>query len=403
MQITRRDIIKTTTAASLGAMATTSGLVANAAPSLPDKSFFGSMSVTYMNSASQHPISLASSKAVETYLSKRRIEPGAPGGRHDSNEPLINFAKIINADVSEVAYTQSTTAGEQMVIAGLGFPHTGGHIITDDLHFPGSKAIYDGLARRGVDVTRIKARDGRIQPEDINEALRPDTKLIALSLVSMESGFEHNLKAVCDIAHPNGTLVYTDIIQAAGVMPIDVKESGVDFAACSSYKWLMGDFGVGFVYASREAQQRLSRTSYGSFGVRGAGETAEMDQDGFPKNASGLFALGTRSFTGVVILTESLPYILDLGIDNIHAHNQSLVNRLKDELPEIGIGLHTGKDSKGPYVVAGFDGIGEKVRPALEHAAIQISVYENRIRIAPSVFNDMDDIDHLLAVLKQAV
>lgn len=403
MTFSRRKILKTATVASIGGMALAQGIPAFAAPSLPDKSSFGSMSVTYLNSASQHPISLASSRALESYLSKRRIEPGAPGGRHNTSEPLVNFAKIINADVNEVAYVHNTTTAEQMIVAGLGFPDSGGHIITDEFHFPGTEALYNGLGRRGVDVTKIAARNRSILLEDVEAALRPDTKLIALSLISMESGFEHDLRAICDIAHPNGTLVYADIIQAAGALPIDVKESRLDFAACSTYKWLMGDFGTGFIYASRDAQNRLNRTVYGSYDFVGAGETNEIDDDGFPKNASGLFALGTRSFAGEAILTESLPYILDVGVENIHAHNQKLVNRLKDELPEIGVDLHTTKTSKGPYVVAGFPGIGEKIRPALERAAIQISVYENRVRIAPSVFNDVDDIEYLLSTIKNAV
>ncbi len=163
----------------------------------------------------------------------------------------------------------------------------------------------------------------------------------------------------------------------------------------------MTDFGIGFVYASKAAQERMVRSEFGSLG--NGDENAERDEFGYLKTASGRFALGTRSYTGVAILKESLPYILDVGVENIHAHNQTLVNKLKDELPEIGIPLHTGKDSKGPYVVAGSKGIGARVRPALERAAITISVYENRVRIAPSVFNDMDEIDHLLAVLRSSV
>ena len=71
------------------------------------------------------------------------------------------------------------------------------------------------------------------------------TKLVAVSLVSMINGFQHDLKALCDIAHSRGALVYADIIQGAGAVPIDVHAWGVDFCACATYKWLMGDFGVG--------------------------------------------------------------------------------------------------------------------------------------------------------------
>ena len=61
----------------------------------------------------------------------------------------------------------------------------------------------------------------------------------------MYNGFQHDLKAVCELAHAHGAYVYADIVQSAGAMPIDVRASGVDFCACSSFKWLMADFGLG--------------------------------------------------------------------------------------------------------------------------------------------------------------
>ncbi len=413
MTITRRNALKSVGALSLGgALISQAGAQSDARAqenrlSLPDKNSFEKMAVTYLNSASQHPISLKSSAAVETYLAKRRLHPDAPGGRHDSNVPLENFTKLINADFDEVAYVQSTSAGEQMIIRGLGFPHVGGHIVTDDLHFPGSRATYDGLARMGMDVTRIEEKHGRIEIEDIKDALRPDTKLIALSLVAMENGFMHDLKAVCDIAHANGTLVYADIIQGAGTVPIDVRESGVDFAACSSYKWLMGDFGVGFIYASKAAQEHLTRTNFGYFGLNvprdGIGAEEAAKNYGFPKSASGHFAIGTRSFTGVAILSQSLSYILDLGVENIHRHSQTMTERLKGELPKLGYKLWTPLESKSPMVVAMLDDAPKILQPRLDAAKIQISVYPDRIRISPSVFNDMDDIEKLLDALTGVV
>lgn len=405
MKITRRSLLKTAAIAPVGgAIISQKTVMANAPASLPDKASFEKMAVTYLNSASQHPISLRSSAEVETYLAKRRLQPGAPNGKHDSNKPLEMFAKIINADFDEVAYIQSTSAGEQAIVRALGFPHKGGHIITDALHFPESFPTYDALERMGMEVTRIRERAGRIELDDIKNALRPDTKFIALSLVSMENGFVHDLKAVCDIAHANGTLVYADIIQGAGTVPIDVKDSGVDFAACSTYKWLMGDFGVGFVFASKSAQEHLTQANFGYFGLNtprdGVGAREARENHGYPKSASGLFAIGTRSFTGVAILKESLDYILKLGVDTIHAHSQNMTNRLKEELTKLDYPLWTPMDSNGPMVVAKMENAAAILNPRLNAANIQISTYPDRFRISPSVFNDMDDIEHLLDVLK---
>ena len=98
----------------------------------------------------------------------------------------------------------------------------------------------------------VRPRDWRIDPADMERVVDRKTRLVAVSLVSWYNGFQHDLKRVCDLAHAHGAYVYADIVQAAGNTPIDVRASGVDFCACSSFKWLMGDFGLGFLYV-REA------------------------------------------------------------------------------------------------------------------------------------------------------
>ena len=71
---------------------------------------------------------------------------------------------------------------------------------------------------------------------------------------------------MCDPAHARGAYVYADIVQAAGNTPLDVRASGLDFAACSKFKWLMGDFGLGFLYVKEELLDRvLGRTQYGYY------------------------------------------------------------------------------------------------------------------------------------------
>ncbi|MEJ0057504.1 MAG: aminotransferase class V-fold PLP-dependent enzyme [Bacteroidota bacterium] len=100
--------------------------------------------------------------------------------------------------------------------------------------------MYGQLAKQGLDVHVVRDRDNKINLKDLDAAITPGTTLVALSLVSTVNGFQHDLKAICDIAHSRGALVYADIIQAAGAVPIDVRATGVDFCACASYKWLMG-------------------------------------------------------------------------------------------------------------------------------------------------------------------
>src|ERR1051326_9570276 len=107
-------------------------------------------------------------------------------------------------------------------------------------------------------------RDFRIDLKDLERVIDKKTKLVEISLVAMANGFQHDLKAVCDLAHSRGAYVYADIVQAAGNTPIDVRASGVDFAACATFKWLMGDFGLGFLYVKEELLDRvLGQTQFG--------------------------------------------------------------------------------------------------------------------------------------------
>ena len=106
----------------------------------------------------------------------------------------------------------------------------------------------------------MKPRGWAIEIADLEKAVDKNTKLVALSKISYINGFEHDLKAVCDLAHAHGAYVYADVVQAVGCMPLNVRESNIDFVASASYKWLMGDFGLGFVYVRKDLLPKLQRT-----------------------------------------------------------------------------------------------------------------------------------------------
>jgi len=373
--------------------------------SLPDYDSFEKSDQVYLNSGSIHPIPTSARVAVDEYLAARSAPGGGSGPNHDQTV-LASFARLINADPDEVAFVRSTTTAEHLIVNGLELAGPGKHIVTDTLHFFGSFPLYQGLADRGTEVTWVRPRENRIMIEDMRRAIRPDTKLVALSLVSTYNGFQHDLRAVCEIAHAHGALVYADIIHAAGCVPLDVRDSGVDFAACASYKWLMGDFGLGFVYARRDAQDRLVRKRYGYYGVEtfqthvypGDPPSERAVDFTMKNNATGLFATGTYSHAGVIHLDQSLRYILSLGVERINAHAQSLVGYLKEELPRLGFHVITPAESPAPIVTCLVDDT-SSLAPRLKDTNITLTLGRNRFRVTPSVFNDFEHIDQLLRVL----
>lgn len=375
---------------------------------LPARTDFAPMELAYLDSGTMHPISLGAKAAVEAYLAARTFGGDGAGYYAGPTEKKVRerFARLINADARDVCFVPSTTAGEHLVLSALDIATRGGRIVTDALHFPGSFYLYDEIGRRGVDVHWIAARDGRIDYADLEKALETKTALVVLSLVSTTNGFQHDLEKVCALAHARGAYVYADLMQAAGSVPIDVKASEVDFAACSTYKWLMGDFGLGFLYVKSGLLEKLRRPQFGYY------QLAAWRTPAYPldppatsngryeaaKDAVGFFALGTIAHTVLVQLEWSLDYLLRLGVEHIESWRQPMLARLHQELPRLGFPLTTPEGTKSALVSCAVDD-GLALAPRLKAAKVKIALSRKHFRVSPSVFNDLNDIDRLLDAL----
>ncbi|MFC6197472.1 aminotransferase class V-fold PLP-dependent enzyme [Ponticaulis profundi] len=414
MNISRRTYLSLSAAAVTGLVSSRAGAQTEDVPSasaVPSEiGQFSKLKPVYLNAASQHPMPDRSRAAVNAYLDHKQSFDASEGYRADTRSALTKFANLMNADEDEITYVQSTTAGEHAVIRALGLPGSSERIVTDTLHFFGSLPLYDGLAKQGCDVAWVRARDNKIQMEDLDKAITPGTKLVSLSLVSTINGFQHDLKAVCDLAHSRGALVYADIIHAAGCVPVDLHESGVDFAACASYKWLMGDFGLGFLYVKKSVQEQLPRTNWGYYGInKFTTHIYPLDEPGdtivdceFSESATGHFANGTYDHVTAVQLAESLDYLKDLGIAQIQAHAKPLVERLSEGMKSQGFDVITPEGSETPIVAAAYRDAYKKLSDKMKVAGITTTVSRHRIRPSVSVFNTMDDVEAFLAALGQA-
>lgn len=363
---------------------------------------------TYINSAYVHPMPKVGREALQKYI-ESRCSP-VLDTHYDREHVKAEFAALINAKPSEISYVPNTSTGENLVVngLGLGIPGTEGNVVTDALHFDGALLHLGELKRRsGLDVRIVMPRDWRIDLKDMERVIDRKTKLVEISLVAMTNGFQHDLKAVCDLAHSRGAYVYADIVQGAGNTPIDVRASGVDFAACSSFKWLMGDFGLGFLYVREDLLDRVLRpTQYGYY------QAAEMQSHFLPgddpapapytwtltKDATGRFEVGTSGSGAQHVLTETLPYIRKIGVENIQAHRQPLLKKLREEMPRLGFTSITPPESTSAISSFAMKDRAS-VMQRLKKANVNVRVAEDFLRVSPSVFNDMGDIEKLLEAL----
>ncbi|WP_230292641.1 aminotransferase class V-fold PLP-dependent enzyme [Croceicoccus sp. Ery5] len=364
---------------------------------------------SFLDSGTMHPVPLAAKASVDAYLATRAN--GSPWPSHEVEERVkAGFARLVNADPAGLAFVQSTTAGEQLVIDALDIPARGGSIVTDTLHFFGSFYLYEELAKRGMDVRWIRPVAGRIDPDEYEKRITGDTRLVSLSLVSTYNGFEHDLARICEIAHARGALVYADIIHAAGTVPVDLRAAKVDFAATASYKWLMGDFGLGFLYVRPDLLPQLKRPRFGYYQIGSfqphvypfdpPGDTIA---DAAPRNdAEGMFAMGTRSHAVMAQLDWSLRFLLEQGVERLVQARMPLLDRLHDGLASLGYETVTPRESRTPLVTCALEGAYRRLSEPLERAGVKITLSRNRFRVCPSFFNTQDDIERLLDALPPA-
>jgi len=381
------------------------GIANETITSLPDRQNF-KIDHVYLNAAYAHPMGDMTYRAIEDFLQLRRREVDTPWPAKNPRDRAVElFAQLINADPADIAVVPSTMEGENLVVQALDLGPSAG-VVTDAYHY--SPEIYGEQRLRGVPVAVAMPRDNRIEGSEIDRLIDGKTRLVAVSAVSSDTGFRHDLKALSEIAHRKGAMVYADIIQAAGAVPIDVKDSGVDFCCCGGYKWLMGDFGVAFLYVRPDRRKDLKRVFAGWRQYnRYVSRLYPFDTPGPPgvqyslsDDTIGLFEVSTPNWAALAGLVGSLTYLHAVGVDQIVRHRAPMMARLQDELPKHGFTPLTPADTDTPAIAFAFEDAAAKLEPVLRAARINIQTSRHRIRISPSVYNDMTDVERLIQVLR---
>jgi selenocysteine lyase/cysteine desulfurase len=374
--------------------------------SLPDKENFPFEGI-FLNAAYTHPVGKRTRDATESYTRSRMLEADRNWpAKNSRDEAVALFAQLINAQPGEVAVVPSTLEGENLIAASLGLG-PGAGVVTDPFHYDASLAMYGELHQRGMPLAVIAPQANRIDYSALEAAITGETRLVAVSLVSSDTGYTHDLKTVSDIAHRKGALVYADIIQAVGAIPVDVKATGVDFCCAGTYKWLMGEFGMAFLYVRPDRLAQLKRVQLGWRGIKKLTKHfLPFDPPGplggdweLGADTASVFEVSTANWSAMAAIVGSLNYINDIGIDAIHRHRDPLLRRLQEELPRHGFAPLTPPEFQGSYVVFSSENVGPRFHASLQQANIYVTLYKHKIRVSPSVYNDMGDIDRLLKIL----
>src|SRR5438876_8251806 len=180
------------------------------------------------------------------------------------------MARLVNADVEEIALTKNTCEGLNIIIFGINW-HEGDEVITTNHeHISLLAPLYQLRDRYGIVIRFADIGPSAELPvlKAIADLVTPRTRLISISHVIWTTGAVLNISEVAYMGREWGIPVLIDGAQSAGAIPIDVKALGVDFYAIPMQKWLCGPDGTGALYIRREALNYVTPTYVGYWSVK---------------------------------------------------------------------------------------------------------------------------------------
>lgn len=314
------------------------------------------------------------------------------------------------ADSSRIVFTHSATESLNLAVAGLLRP--GDHVVTSTVEHNSLVRPLHRAARQGVAVTRVAGdRDGFLDPRDVAAALRPETRLIALSHCSNVTGVIQPVAEIGSLARSRGIVFLLDAAQSAGYLPLDAPALSVDLLAAPGHKGLLGPQGTGLLYLAPGLE--LEPLLVGGTG----GSSSDPEQ---PRSCPERYESGTPNTPGIAGLSAGLDVILRTGIDTIRRHEQSLTGHLLDGVRTIpGVTVYGPADPERrvgvvSLTLAGHDpsdvgfrldhDFGITVRVGLHcapDAHRTIGTYpDGTIRVSPGYSSTEADVDAFLIALR---
>ena len=363
--------------------------------------------VTYLNAALQGPMPLVAAREAQAALEWKthpyRLADSAYFELPDRIREKV--ARLIGSRADEIAVTTGASAGLAAVAAGIDWK-SGDEVLVGQGEFPAHFSTWLRYQQAGKLCVRVVEGRGRfISADDYIESIGPRTRLISASFVRFDNGARLDAARLARACERVGAALLLDITQAAGTMPMNIRDLGASMAVSSGYKWLLGPYGVGFFWIAQEWIDRLPLGAVYFMALEGARDFHSLptaDVRAMP-GARRWDSAETANFTNLAAFDASLDLVLRVGTDAVERFIDRLVAEIIDGLGRTRCVLASPaeRERRGPYVCVSARNPNDTVAlyQKLRVAGVSVSLRGRALRIAPHIYNTPEDIARLMKVL----
>jgi len=319
-----------------------------------------------------------------------------------------SVAALLDCRASEIVFTSGGTEADNLAIFGLVQP--GDHVISSTVEHHAVLNSCKHLESLGCGVTYVPV-DGRgvVDPDDVRRAIRPATKLITIMMANNETGVLQSVQEIAKVAAEADVYFHTDAVQAAGKVPISVREIGCDLLSISAHK-MHGPQGVGALYARKGT--KLRPMLYGGShersrragtenvpGIVGLGKAAEIAKQALTRGDAREIAAMRQRIEDTILAEVEATGVNGAGAPRVPNTTNIYFDYIEGEALVIAL------DLKGMAVSTGAACSSGAIEPSHVLTAMGMPAERARasLRFSLGKQNTADEVDFALSLIPQSV
>ncbi|MCF7902101.1 MAG: aminotransferase class V-fold PLP-dependent enzyme [Candidatus Marinimicrobia bacterium] len=357
----------------------------------------------YFNHAAVSPLADPVLEAMNAHLARRR--EGSPETWTKAWEAAQSlrdlYAQLVHTTPDRIALMPNTATGLNILASGLSW-EKGDRILLNEHEFPANVIPFRNLERLGVELDFVKSENGALPVEAFEKAITPRTKILSISIVQYMTGFRADVKVLAELCHRHNIIFSVDAIQALGVLPVDVSD-GIDFLATGGHKWLQSPLGSGFLFITRELQDRIQQAHLGYMSLEHPEKFSDFTQP--ISEEARRYELGAFNAVNCVGAREAVALLLAADQKVVFQHVRGLVRHFSERLSETNfrpVFDFAEANSSGIFIFTHRDSsLNQAMLKAITARDVVISLRDMGLRLSPHYYNTIAEIDAIIDILKE--